>query len=109
MILHGDAHADNLMQYQGQPVVIALDDLATGVPEIDLAAAYTAHVRFQADPARWDTFKADYGDADWELVTRLRKLREATMVLWLATIKGAEAELEHRLSTFDTDQAWHRV
>lgn len=112
-LLHADAHGGNLVTLDGSALLIDLDDLAVGPKEFDLVPSYTAYVRVHRNPARWGLFKKTYGadQADWDLVDRLRIIRETTMNTWLADVArhstAAREQLEHRLATWDLDPLSH--
>lgn len=104
-LLHGDAHAGNLMVHNGRVVFIDLDTLACGPREFDLVPAAVAHTRIHRNRSRWRALRTGYGDFDQDTVTRLAVVRETTMNTWLATRWGIDLysrdELTRRLDTWD--------
>lgn len=110
-VVHGDPHTRNLVRRDGRHLLIDLDDLALGCPEIDLAPVRTSYRRFTAMPGTWDAYLEAYGrPADLDLVDWFAKLRQLTMVAWLFTLwdlrPQSQAEAEHRVNTLDETATW---
>lgn len=111
-VVHGDPHVGNLVQFQGQHLLIDLDDLAMGCPEIDMATMCTAYRRFDSIPGTWDSFLEAYGrEVDEHLLEWFVQLRQLTMVSWLFTLWGARPESQkeaiHRTETLDEVAKWN--
>lgn len=117
-VIHGDAHAGNLLSHPGRRVVIGdLDSVALGPPEWDLIPAAHGSIRFGDDPAFHERLAVAYGidvtDCPaWETLRQIRELQLVTSVI--ANIPGrpdVAIELAHRLRTSlanDTSAIWHR-
>lgn len=111
-VVHGDPHAGNVVKVDNRHLLIDLDDLALGCPEIDLAPMQTSYSRFDGVPGSWESFLGSYGRAiDRELLDWFVQLRQLTMVAWLFTLwdlrSESRAEAMHRVSTLDTAAVWN--
>jgi hypothetical protein len=117
-VIHGDAHAGNLLFDRAGAVVICdLDSVAVGPPEWDLVPAAHGAVRFGESPTRHRALAAAYGlDVTacpaWDALRQIRKLQLMTSVI--ADLSGrpdVADELGHRLRTGlanDDVSQWHR-
>ncbi|MEM9892957.1 MAG: phosphotransferase [Actinomycetota bacterium] len=111
-VVHGDPHTGNLVKIDGQHLLIDLDDIATGSPEIDLAVLRTAYTRFDVIPGSWDQFLAAYGrPATRDTIDWFARVRQVSMVAWLFTLwdlrPESQQEAIHRVSTLDTAAVWN--
>lgn len=109
-VVHGDPHTGNLVKMGDRHLLIDLDDLAVGCPEIDLAPLRTSYSRFSGVPGTWELFLDSYGGPiDAELLEWFVELRQLTMIAWLFTLWGlrseSRAEAQHRVSTLDNPAA----
>lgn len=115
-VIHGDAHAGNLLSAPDRVVLIDLDSVRFGPREWDLVPAAHGVERF-ADPHReYEDFAAAYGfdlfsSPNWPVLRDVRDLQLVTSVI--ARLLGrpdVAGELGHRLrSYFAKDGAtWNR-
>lgn len=86
-LIHGDAYIGNLVFYEGQYLLIDMDNLCIGKPEIDLVPTKVEADRF----ARVEEFKALERGArkslsKWYWSKDACRIRELTMVTWLGTL-----------------------
>lgn len=117
-VIHGDAHAANLLRGPGGGVVICdLDSTALGPPEWDLTPAAHGAVRFGDDPRGYAAFTAAYGlDVTscpaWDTLSEIRELQLVTSVI--ANLPGrpeVAEQLAHRLRSSlagDRSARWQR-
>ncbi len=111
-LLHGDAHIGNLVEYQGRPVFIDLDDLCTGPGYLDLVPSFVSARRLLTPTEHWkrvcDAYNRPLPDGPhWETACRYREL---TLIAWLASLWGPEKvnnELRHRVATFEQPPGAH--
>lgn len=113
-VVHGDPHTGNLVRRNGTHLLIDLDDLALGCPEIDLAPLYTSYRRFDGIPGTWTDYLAAYGQPiDTDLLDWFSQLRLLTMIAWLFTLwdlrPESQAELTHRINTLDKAAKWNAL
>lgn len=111
-VVHGDPHTGNLVKADGKHLLIDLDDLARGCPEIDLAPMRTGYTRFTQLTGSWDEFVAAYGRPyDADMLDWFVKVRQVSMIAWLFTLwdlrPESQAEAVHRVSTLDTAAVWN--
>lgn len=109
-LLHGDAHAGNVMLFRGAPALIDLDDLCLGPPELDAIPTFVSGRRLQRTE-RWDGFKGVFGDIkDWEHLPAAVESRELSMILRTAAYwnRGEKYRLE-LLSRLSGSPAWRNV
>lgn len=111
-LVHGDAHTGNIVRLDGRHLLVDLDDLALGCPEIDLAPARISYRRFNVMAGDWPSFLAAYGSpVDLDLVDWFGRLRQLTMMSWLFTLwnerQESRSEIYHRMATLDTEDTWH--
>lgn len=111
-VVHGDPHTGNLVRLDGSYLLIDLDDLALGCPEIDLAPLCCSYQRFDRVPGNWDDYLAAYGRAiDMELLGWFVRLRQLTMVAWLFTLwdfrPESHSEALHRVRTLNKVAKWN--
>ncbi len=111
-VVHGDAHTGNLMKLGSDHVLIDLDDLALGCPEIDLAPIRTSYSRFDRLSGTWSEFLEAYGQrVDLDLLDWFVRLRQLTMTAWLFTLwdlrKESQAEARYWVSTLDKAAIWN--
>jgi Ser/Thr protein kinase RdoA (MazF antagonist) len=93
---HGDAHNENLIIRQGEPVLIDFERFAWGQPEWDLAMTATEYLT-----AKWWTVDqyAKFCDAygydvtDWAGFDVLRAVHELKMTTWLMQNVAESAEI----------------
>jgi hypothetical protein len=117
-VVHGDAHAGNLLDdLNGRVVLGDLDSVSIGPPEWDLVPAAHGALRFGDDPAQHQAFAQAYGlDVTacpaWDVLRRVRELQLVTSVIPdLRGRPGVAAELAHRLGstlTETTSENWNR-
>lgn len=113
-LMHGDAHIGNLVELDGRPLLIDLDDLSTGPHQLDLVPSWVSGRRMQRDPAQFQHLIDAYGEdvRQWSEFDTACRYRELTMNTWLATLwdssEHARNELRHRLATWDTPPDAHR-
>jgi aminoglycoside phosphotransferase (APT) family kinase protein len=117
-VVHGDAHAGNLLDDRsGQVVLGDLDSVSIGPPEWDLVPAAHGALRFGDDPAQHQAFARAYGlDVTacpaWDVLRRIRELQLVTSVIPdLRGRPGVAAELAHRLGSTLTGamgESWNR-
>lgn len=117
-LVHGDAHAANLLRGPDGDVVIGdLDSTAVGPPEWDLTPAAHGAIRFGDDRRPYDAFSGAYGlDVTtcpaWETLRSLRELQLVTSVIANLTGRPDVAEqLAFRLRTSlggDLSAVWRR-
>lgn len=106
-VIHGDAHAGNVLNSEGGIILIDLDNLAIGPREADLAPTIVQLRRFNLSVERWAEFTRGYGLRDsWILQeSPLVRLRELFMIVWLLQQYGnsedVDRELELRMSSLD--------
>ncbi|WP_406048329.1 aminoglycoside phosphotransferase family protein [Kribbella sp. NBC_00889] len=116
-VIHGDAHAGNLLtDMHGQSVLCDLDSVSTGPPEWDLVPAAHGVERFGDPREQYDELSAAYGfdllsSPTWPTLRSIRELQIVTSVIGGLTGRPDVAdELAHRLRSLiagDTD-TWHR-
>lgn len=111
-VVHGDPHTGNLVRLDGEHLLIDLDDLAVGCPEIDLAPLRCSYRRFDGIPGGWDRYLAAYDHAiDLDLLDWFVQLRQLTMVAWLFTLWNyrpeSQAEAIHRVKTLNKVAKWN--
>lgn len=117
-VVHGDAHAGNLLDdIRGQVVIGDLDSVSVGPPEWDLVPAAHGALRFGDDPAQHLAFARAYGlDVTacpaWDVLRRIRELQLVTSVIPdLRGRPGVAAELARRLGSTLTGavgESWSR-
>ncbi|MGH4021508.1 MAG: phosphotransferase enzyme family protein [Pseudonocardiaceae bacterium] len=106
-VIHGDAHAGNVLNSEGGIILIDLDNLAIGSREADFAPTIVQLRRFELSVERWTEFTRGYGLRDsWALQeSPLVRLRELFMIVWLLQQYGnsedVDRELELRMSSLD--------
>jgi aminoglycoside phosphotransferase (APT) family kinase protein len=117
-VVHGDAHAGNLLEdLAGQVVIGDLDSVSVGPPEWDLVPAAHGAMRFGDDPGQYQALTEAYGfDVTtcpaWETLRQVRELQLVTSVI--ADLPGrpdVARELAHRLRgtlAGDAEMLWHR-
>ena len=117
-VVHGDAHAGNLLDDRTGHVVLGdLDSVSIGPPEWDLVPAAHGALRFGDDPTQHQAFARAYGlDVTacpaWDVLRRIRELQLVTSVIPdLRGRPGVAAELARRLGstlTGATGESWNR-
>lgn len=117
-VVHGDAHAGNLLDdISGRVVLGDLDSVSIGPPEWDLVPAAHGALRFGDDPTQHQAFARAYGlDVTacpaWDVLRRIRELQLVTSVIPdLRGRPGVAAELARRLGstlTGATGESWNR-
>nr|WP_238356662.1 phosphotransferase [Kribbella italica] len=116
-VIHGDAHAGNLLTSPDRGVVLCdLDSVTLGPPEWDLVPSAHGVERFGDPRDHYGAFAAEYGfdllhSPNWPLLRDIRELQLVTSVI--AGLRGrpeVAVELGHRLRSFIArdDQTWHR-
>ena len=109
-VIHGDANIGNVLRdYHGNPVVIDLDDFATGPREWDLIQTAIYYDRFGWHTREeYETFTRIYGYdlLQWPGYPVLAEVREFIMVTWMI-LKANEngrtsAEARKRLNALRT-------
>jgi Ser/Thr protein kinase RdoA (MazF antagonist) len=94
-VIHGDANIGNVLSdHHGQPVVIDLDDFATGPREWDLIQTAIFYDRFGWHTREeYETFTKVYGYdiMQWPGYPMLAGIREFIMVTWIVQ-KASESE-----------------
>lgn len=94
-VIHGDASIGNVLRdYHGNPVVIDLDDFATGPREWDLIQTAIYYDRFGWHTReQYETFARIYGYdiMQWPGYPVLAAIREFIMVTWMV-LKARESE-----------------
>lgn len=114
-VIHGDAHAGNLVQLEEKARLIDLDDMSWGPPEVDLAPSVVASKRFSLSERDLEEFlqTAEPEMIDEPTLNWCCRVREMTMISWLATLwsKRPETrpELEWRLKTWRGSERWTPV
>ncbi|APT91943.1 hypothetical protein CPHO_02365 [Corynebacterium phocae] len=114
VLLHGDAHLGNAVEFDGQVVLIDLDDLCYGPWQYDYVPSLTASVRMgnkelyrRIIGGRW------YELMEWEWVETAVRVRETTMLAWLASVWGEgeeqQRELVRRIDGTDQDTQWKAI
>jgi aminoglycoside phosphotransferase (APT) family kinase protein len=113
---HGDAHVENLMIRDGEPVLIDFERFAWGQPEWDLAMTATEYLT-----AKWwtDDQYAKFCDAyghdvtNWDGFPVLRAVHELKMTTWLmqnvAESREIADEYQVRMRTLRGERSpgWH--
>lgn len=116
-VIHGDAHAGNLLtDTRGQAVLGDLDSVSIGPPEWDLVPAAHGVERFGDPREQYDELSAAYGfdllaSPTWPTLRSIRELQIVTSVIdGLSGRPDVADELAHRLrSLIGGDTAtWHR-
>ena len=117
-VIHGDAHAGNLLRHPtGSTVLCDLDSVAIGPPEWDLTPAAHGATRFGDNPHAYQAFAAAYGhdvtrSPAWPTLRRIRELQLLTSVIGeLPGRPDVAMQLAHRLRTSLADEPaarWHR-
>jgi len=117
-LVHGDAHAGNLLYDTNGGVVIGdLDSVCIGPPEWDLIPAAHGMLRFGDDPGHYRAFSDAYGldivtCPAWDTLRQVRELQLVTSVI--ADLPGrpdVADQLAHRLRSVladDRSVRWHR-
>jgi Phosphotransferase enzyme family len=117
-VIHGDAHAGNLLRGADHGVVICdLDSVAYGPPEWDLTPAAHGTLRFGDDSGQSKAFADAYGldvtsSPAWKTLCQVRELQLLSSVI--ANLPGrpdVASELANRLRTSlagDRSARWHR-
>ena len=111
VLVHGDAHPSNVVSFRERLHLIDLDNIGSGPREIDLAPYAVSCRRFPTPQKSWSKFRYEYHvDIDDDLLVRLIRIRELTMIIWLASLwnsrPDAQVELSHRLDTLDGHDQW---
>jgi Ser/Thr protein kinase RdoA (MazF antagonist) len=98
-VIHGDAHAGNLINSMDGPILIDLDDLANGPRDADFVPTLVQLRRFGLATERWLDFTSGYGLADpWILHNSpLVRLRELFMLAWLLQQYGNSAAVDQEI------------
>lgn len=110
--VHADAHAGNVMEVAGRCVLIDLDGLASGPPEIDLAVPLTDHRRSGYPIVQIDRLAACYGvdRVDDETLAWCCDFRELNVISWLASAgtsrPNADAELARWTEAAAPSSGW---
>jgi aminoglycoside phosphotransferase (APT) family kinase protein len=95
-IIHGDANVGNVLRdYHGNPIVIDLDDFATGPREWDLIQTAVCYDRFGWHTReQYETFVRVYGYdlLQWSGYLTLATVREFIIVPWIV-LKATESEI----------------
>lgn len=116
-VIHGDAHAGNLLtDARGQSVLCDLDSVSIGPPEWDLVPAAHGVERFADPREQYDELSAAYGfdllaSPTWPTLRSIRELQIVTSVIGgLPGRPDVADELANRLrSLIAGDTAtWHR-
>jgi aminoglycoside phosphotransferase (APT) family kinase protein len=115
-VIHGDAHAGNLLNAQNGVVLIDLDSISTGPREWDLVPAAHGVERFSDPREQYDDFVAAYGfdllaSPNWPVLRDVRELQLVTSVIaYLPGRPDVADELGHRLRSFlaGDNATWHR-
>ncbi|GAA1719369.1 aminoglycoside phosphotransferase family protein [Kribbella yunnanensis] len=117
-VIHGDAHAGNLLDdLSGRVVIGDLDSVSIGPPEWDLIPAAHGALRFGDDPAQHRAFAQAYGlDVSacpaWDVLRQVRELQLVTSVIPdLRGRPGVASELARRLASTLTGavgESWNR-
>ncbi|MEU4293204.1 aminoglycoside phosphotransferase family protein [Kribbella sp. NPDC026596] len=115
-IIHGDAHAGNLLTASDGVVLIDLDSIRFGPPEWDLVPAAHGVERFADALSEYEDFASAYGfdlfsSPNWPVLLDVRDLQLVTSVI--AKLLGrpnVAEELGHRLRSYFAKNAatWHR-
>jgi hypothetical protein len=117
-VIHGDAHAGNLLRdTDGGVVICDFDSVAVGPPEWDLTPAAHGAARFADDHRQYQAFANAYGlDVTacpaWDTLRQIRELQLLTSVI--ADLPGrpdVANELAHRLRSGLSGEKsipWHR-
>jgi aminoglycoside phosphotransferase (APT) family kinase protein len=84
-LIHGDAHRDNLLCRDGEPVLLDFEEVAIGPREWDLVPTAIGFQRFGLPAEDYRRFVARYGFdvVTWDGFSVLRSIREMTMTTWL--------------------------
>ena len=110
-VIHGDANIGNVLRDDhGNPVVIDLDDFATGPREWDLIQTAIYYDRFGWHTREeYETFTRVYGYdiMQWPGYPVLAAVREFIMVTWMV-LKADESEPHVRRGTEAASRAAHR-
>lgn len=109
-LLHGDAHAGNIVRWQGGVRFVDLDDLCTGGIEFDIAKVRVATRRFQTG-LEWPQFVRHYPHPlPEERLEHACQIKELTMNTWLASLWSARpetrTELRRRVSEDGAHSNW---
>lgn len=109
-LLHGDAHAGNVMRFRGDPILIDLDDLCLGPAELDAIPTFVSGNRLQRRE-RWEGFKDVFGDIkDWEHLPAAVESRELSMILRTAAYwNHGEKYRSELLSRLSGSPVWRNV
>ena len=116
VLIHGDAHPDNVVRRRGDGsfALIDLDSVAVGPPEVDLSGVRLHYVHHNRRRQAVDRMRAVYGAAlDGGLLARIYAADEAIDCAWLAclwgVVDGAADELVRRLDRWDDPSARWRA
>jgi hypothetical protein len=108
-LVHGDAHAGNLLRdREGDVVLCDFDPTCDGPWQVDLVAVAVGEARFGRAGAH-DQLAAAYGydvttDPDWPLLRQARELKMvAAAVPLLASTPGIATEFDNRLQSVRRD------
>lgn len=104
-LIHCDPHRENLGEWNGETVLIDLDDLSTGPPEVDLAPAVADQRKFK-EHSYSPNFLEEYAQPhDPALLDKLVSLRHINMTAWLMTLwkirPDCKKEIIMRVTTWD--------
>ncbi|MGH4012827.1 MAG: phosphotransferase enzyme family protein [Pseudonocardiaceae bacterium] len=106
-VIHGDAHAGNVLNSEDGIILIDLDNLSIGPRDADFAPTIVQLRRFDLSVDQWTAFTRGYGLRNsWILhESPLVRLRELFMIVWLLQQYGnsedVDRELELRMSSLD--------
>ncbi|QNE18278.1 phosphotransferase [Kribbella qitaiheensis] len=117
-VIHGDAHAGNLLaDVDGSALLGDLDSISIGPPEWDLVPAAHGVARFGDPAVQYDQFAAEYGfdllsSPNWPLLRGIREFQLVTSVIaGLSGRPDVASQLAHRLRSLirdDIDTVWNR-
>ncbi|WP_141566449.1 phosphotransferase family protein [Pseudonocardia sp. N23] len=116
-VTHGDAHVQNLMIVDGDPVLIDFERFGFGQPEWDLSVTATEYVTAKFwSAAEYTAFVDEYGFdvTDWAGFGVLRRIQELKMTTWLMQNvdekPSIRAEFDRRMTVIREGRpslAWH--
>lgn len=115
-VIHGDAHAGNLLSTPHRVILIDLDSVRFGPAEWDLVPAAHGVQRFADSRREYEDFASSYGfdlfsSPNWPLLRDVRDLQLVTSVIVrLLGRPDVAEELGHRLRSYFTrdDATWYR-
>ncbi|HEV2373031.1 MAG TPA: phosphotransferase, partial [Streptosporangiaceae bacterium] len=115
-LVHGDAHAGNLLHTTGKVVLADWDSVSYGPRELDLVPT-SLWYRFARPKAEWEAFCGAYGTdpanlPSLPLLQQLRELHALAAYIRNADDPAFQAELAKRIASLRTgnfSQSWRAL